>query len=99
MLATLVASPFDTRLPLLLVVVTGAVIVAIHAAGAVDHDATGAALPLGAAIDAEALAANGDGARWTQGRGWAAILRLRIGLGCRGRSWSGSGDSGSVHAR
>lgn len=99
LLTTLVASPLDARLPFFLVVITGAVIVAIDTAGAVHHDSARAALPLGAAISGKALAANRDGARRTQGRGWPAVLRLRVGLGCRGRSWSGSGDSGSVHAR
>lgn len=100
LLATLVASPLHARLPLLLVVITGAVVVAIDAAGAVDHAGGGAALPLSGAIGREALAADGDGARGTQGRGGQdAVLRLRMRLGCRGRSWSGSGDSGSVHAR
>lgn len=101
LLATFITSSFDARLPFLLVVVAGAVIVAINAAGAVNHDTAGAALSFGAAIGTEALAADRDWTGRTQGRGRSAILSLRmmLGLGCRGRSWSGSGDSGGVHAR
>lgn len=79
LLATLVASPFDTRLSLLLVVFCGAVAIAIaiNAGGAVAHYRDRASLALLGAIGAETgrsradmgkdLAPNGDGAGGTEG--------------------------------
>lgn len=65
LLATLIAGPLDTGLPFFLVLVSGAVVIAIYAVGTIDHDAAGAALPLSAAIGGEALAADGHRTCWT----------------------------------
>lgn len=111
LLSTLVASPLDARLPLLLVVLCGTVtvtiVIAIDAARAVAHHGYGAPLPLGGAIRAETgsgagavgkdLAADGDGAGRAERGGRSTILGMGLAVSCRG--WAGSGEGGAVHAR
>lgn len=78
LLAAFVARPLYTRLSLFLVMVSGAVIVAIETAWAVAHHTTRAPLPFRTAIDAGAmgkdLTPDGDGTCRAQRRGRRAVL-------------------------
>lgn len=108
LLATLIAGSLDARLPLLLVVVPGKVVVTIRTARAAAHHANGAPLALCSAIGTteagavgQAVAPDGDRACWTHGRGRTSITMamavLSLGLGCRACG-AGSGGCRAVHA-
>lgn len=108
LLATLVASSLDARLPLLLVVVPGKVVVTIRTARAAANHANGAPLALCSAIGTteaggvgQAVAPDGDRACRAHGRGRTSIAMamavLSLGLGCRACG-AGSGGCRAVHA-
>jgi hypothetical protein len=107
LLATLVAGPLDARLPLLLVVVAGEVVVTISTARAAANHADGAPLALGSAIGTEAggvghaMAPGGDRTCRAHGGGRTsvavAMAMLSLGLGCRACG-AGSGGCRAVHA-
>lgn len=87
LLATLVTSSLDPGLPLLLVMISHHIVVAILAPRTAADHAHGAPLPLGAAIGTgtgamgEHLAPDGDWAVRAHGGGRAAVA---MSLGCQG---------------
>lgn len=111
LLATLVASSLDARLPLLLVVIGGEIIVTIRTARAAANHADGTPLALGSAIGTEAggvghaMATGGNRTCRAHGGGRTSIAVavavamavLSLGLGCRACG-AGSGACRAVHA-
>ena len=107
LLATLVASSLDARLPLLLVVVATKVVITVGAARAAANHADGAPLALCSAIGTDAggvghaMAAGRNRACRAHGGGRTSIAMamavLSLGLGCRACG-AGSGGCRTVHA-